>query len=62
MLRSSSSFRDPNQSSTRLVFYGISAEIVGSLRLDARELDHLGPLLGVVGDKLAEVGWASLEA
>ena len=28
-----------------------------SLRLDARELDHLGPLLGFVGDELAEVGW-----
>src|SRR5262245_48778096 len=27
----------------------------GSLRLDARELDHLGPLLGLVGDQLAKV-------
>jgi S-(hydroxymethyl)glutathione dehydrogenase / alcohol dehydrogenase len=27
-----------------------------SLRLDAGELDHLGPLLGFVGDELAEVG------
>ena len=27
----------------------------GSLRLDARELDHLGPFLGIVGDELAEV-------
>src|SRR5207247_1990713 len=28
-----------------------------SLRLDTRELDHLGPLLGFVGDELAEVAW-----
>jgi hypothetical protein len=28
----------------------------GSLRLDTRELDHLAPLLGFVGDKLPEVG------
>ena len=28
----------------------------GSLRLDARELDYLGPFLGFVGDELAEVG------
>ena len=27
-----------------------------SLRLEARELDHLAPLLGFVGDELAEVG------
>src|SRR5262245_566830 len=27
----------------------------GSLRLDARELDHLGPLLGFVGDEFSEV-------
>jgi hypothetical protein len=33
--------------------YGISA---ASLRLDARGLDHLGPLLGFVGDELAEIG------
>ena len=26
-----------------------SAEIAGSLRLDAGELDHLGPFLGFVG-------------
>src|SRR3974390_1847632 len=31
-------------------------EILGSVRLDTGELDHLGPLFGVVGDKLAEVG------
>src|SRR5262245_41671305 len=28
----------------------------GSVRLDARELDHLRPFLGFVGDELAEVG------
>src|SRR5262249_24183913 len=27
-----------------------------SLRLDAREFHHLGPLLGFLGDELAEVG------
>src|SRR5262252_6260264 len=27
----------------------------GSVRLDARELDHLGPLLGFVGDQLSEL-------
>ena len=27
-----------------------------SVGLDARELDHLGPLLGIVGDKSAEIG------
>src|SRR5262245_54391870 len=27
-----------------------------SFRLDTRELDHLAPLLGVIGDELAEVG------
>ena len=27
----------------------------GSFRLDARELDHLGPLLGFVDDELVEV-------
>src|SRR5207237_64751 len=28
----------------------------GSLRLGARELDHLGPLLGFLGDEFSEVG------
>src|SRR5262249_17439798 len=28
----------------------------GSLRLDAGQLDHLAPLLGVVGDELTELG------
>src|SRR5262245_39441128 len=32
------------------------AETAGSIRLDARGLDHFGPLLGVVGDELAKVG------
>ena len=27
----------------------------GSLRLDARELDHLGPLIGFLGDMLGEL-------
>src|SRR5580700_10710081 len=27
-----------------------------SLRLDVRELDHLGPFLGFVGNELAEIG------
>src|ERR1700676_2721524 len=30
-----------------------------SLRLDVRELDHLGPFLGLIGNELAEIGgWA----
>src|SRR5215831_17335074 len=29
----------------------------GSLRLDVGRADHLGPLLGFVGDELAEFGW-----
>src|SRR5262245_54398196 len=29
---------------------------IGSLRLDVGRPDHLGPLLGLVGDELAEVG------
>src|SRR5215475_9879643 len=33
--------------------YGMPA---GSLWLDARELDHLGPLLGFVSDELSEFG------
>src|ERR1700677_1999204 len=28
----------------------------GSLRLDARKLDHLAPLLGFLGDELSDVG------
>jgi len=34
--------------------YGKRA-VVGSIRLEARELDHLAPLLGVVGDEFAKV-------
>src|ERR1700686_1926692 len=32
-----------------------SIRLPGSLRLDARGLDHLGPLFSLVGDELAEV-------
>ena len=32
------------------------AETAGSICLDARELDHLAPLLGFLGDELAELG------
>src|SRR5215471_8314207 len=35
--------------------YGISCPIRGSVRLDACELDHLGPLLRFVGDELSEL-------
>jgi hypothetical protein len=30
--------------------------VAGLLRFDAGELDHLGPLLGLVGDELAKLG------
>jgi hypothetical protein len=33
----------------------------GSLRLDARELDQLGPLLGFFGDELSELGGRTRE-
>jgi hypothetical protein len=33
-----------------------SDRLPGSLWLDARELDHLGPLLNVFGNELAEFG------
>jgi hypothetical protein len=36
--------------------YNYLAAGLGSLRLDACELDHLGPLLALFGDHLAEVG------
>src|SRR5262249_52710060 len=36
--------------------WNISPRSSGSLRLDAGELDHLGPLLGIFGDQLTEVG------
>src|SRR5262245_17024949 len=32
-----------------------------SLRLDVRRTDHLGPLLGIFGDELAEVGRRTLK-
>ena len=40
---------------SRTGIYGISCPIRGSVRLDARELDHLGPLLGFVSDQLSEL-------
>src|SRR5258708_40338661 len=36
--------------------WNILSGLTGSVRLDTRELDHLGPLLGFSGDQLAEVG------
>ena len=39
---------------SRIGTYGTLA-ITGSFRLDAAELDHLGPLLGVVGDQFFEL-------
>jgi hypothetical protein len=36
--------------------YGIWIGTAASVWLDARELDHLGPLLGFGGDELGEVG------
>src|SRR5262249_47254595 len=37
--------------------YGMSGHpILESLRLDARELDHLAPLFGIVRNKFAELG------
>ena len=32
------------------------AGVAGSIRFEARELDHLGPLLGFVDDQLFKVG------
>ena len=34
----------------------VQLAITGSFRLDTGELDHLAPLLGLVGDELAEIG------
>src|SRR3954452_24426487 len=39
----------------RLGHYGMSAGLAGSLRLDVGGPDHVPPLLGFVGDKLAEI-------
>ena len=36
--------------------YGRFAGTAGSICFDARELHHLGPLLGFVGEKFTEVG------
>src|SRR5882757_6792931 len=35
--------------------YGMSRRDIASIRLDVRRPDHLAPLLGFVGDDLAEV-------
>src|SRR5262245_64942781 len=35
---------------------GIYGTPVGSFWLDAGELNHLGPFLGLIGDELAEIG------
>src|SRR5262245_65270046 len=43
------------QKSTARKFHCNPSAVCGSVSLDARELDHLGPLLGFVGDELAEV-------
>src|SRR6516164_9361717 len=34
---------------------------LGSLRLDVRELDHLGPFLGFVSNQLAKIDWRARE-
>ena len=39
----------------RKIPYGRFAGIAGSIRFDAREPDHLAPLLGFLSDELAEV-------
>jgi hypothetical protein len=44
----------PRFRGTGLIEY--SAGIARIIGLDARELDHLGPLLDFVGDELAEFG------
>jgi PAS domain S-box-containing protein len=36
--------------------WNIRPGLLGSVQLDARELDHLGPFLGLVDDELAEFG------
>src|SRR5262249_53550416 len=41
---------------SRNEFYGRFAGIAGSIRFDARELHHLAPLFGFLGQQLAEVG------
>src|SRR5215831_19847936 len=45
----------PRQRLSSTERYGISVGILGSLRLDAGGLDHLGPLLGFVGDQLSKL-------
>jgi hypothetical protein len=42
--------------------YGISAQALALLlRLDVGGADHLAPLLGFIGDQLAEIGWRECE-
>jgi hypothetical protein len=36
--------------------YGMCVPVAALFRLDARKFHHLGPLLGLVGDQLAELG------
>src|SRR5262249_46945305 len=48
--------RSPRRRYSRNGRYGIFHWSRGSLRLDARELHNLAPLLGFVGNELAEIG------
>src|SRR5215475_1960730 len=41
--------------------YGILDRVTASVCFDVRRPDHLAPLLGVVGDELAEVGGRTLK-
>jgi hypothetical protein len=38
------------------MIWDIHPALSGSLRFDARDLDHLGPFRGFVGDELSEIG------
>src|SRR5260370_34406137 len=51
------SIHDPDRSlTTSIRGTDVTECLRRSLRLDVRELDHLGPLLGFVGDQAAEIG------